>query len=347
MEACIQISVIVPVYNSGQYLARCIESVLHQSFADFELLLINDGSSDDSGSICSDYAAKDSRIRVFHQNNAGVSAARNFGMKQMQGKYLTFVDADDYVYLNYLKDLYESLRFDKGSGLAIQGLMLVTPENEVLSKKELGDAFVKSQDFGFAICRYRLYGQGYIASKLYDVNLIRKHNLHFDTRFKVLEDLFFMYQYLLHCDYMILSDKSNYVYVQYPNSGCRTLHPFDTVYAGFRFYQDLLMELTHKWVFPQNKDRNGLYTSVMLGFDWSLKTDYQQGRNVPRKVRIAHLQLLINDNYRMMCDYYHPVYKLDKLGKILLKARFYCLYDYYIVFLIKMHVTSFLHAPHC
>lgn len=112
------ISVIVPVYNSGQYLARCIESVLHQSFVDFELLLINDGSSDDSSSICSDYAVRDNRIRVFHQNNAGVSAARNLGIKEIRGKYLAFVDADDYVYPNYLKDLYESLRFDKGSGLA-------------------------------------------------------------------------------------------------------------------------------------------------------------------------------------------------------------------------------------
>lgn len=111
MEVYAQISVIVPVYNAGQHLDRCIKSILCQSFVDFELLLIDDGSSDDSASICDNYASKDNRIRVFHQSNAGVSAARNLGLKEMCGKYLAFVDADDYVSPYYLADLYAGLRF--------------------------------------------------------------------------------------------------------------------------------------------------------------------------------------------------------------------------------------------
>ena len=345
MEVQIQISVIVPIYNAGPYLVRCIESIIQQSFVDFELLLIDDGSFDGSDLICDDYAAKDCRIRVFHQSNAGVCAARNLGLKEMRGKYLAFVDADDYVYPHYLKDLYESLCLDRKNGLIIQSLLQISPIGKVLSKKELGDAFFESQDFGKAICFYQLYKQGYIASKLYDADLIRKHNLCFDTRIKVLEDLFFMYQYLLYCDYMILSSKLNYVYVEYPDSGCRTLHSFDTVYTGFRFYQDLLTELVDRWDFPQDEDRKGLYASVMLGFDWSLKADYQKGQKIPRNIRLAHLRLLVGDNYRMMCNYHHPVFKLDKIGKMLLKVHLYGLYDWYIILLIKMHVTSFLHSP--
>lgn len=191
MEVHAQISVIVPVYNAGQHLDRCIKSILCQSFVDFELLLINDGSSDDSASICDNYASGDNRIRVFHQNNTGVSAARNLGLKEMRGKYLAFVDADDNVSPYYLADLYAGLRLDKGSGLIIQSLVQVTPEGEELSKKRAGNAFVGSVDFGMAICDYRLYEQGYIASKLYDVKLIRKYELCFDERIKVLEDLFF------------------------------------------------------------------------------------------------------------------------------------------------------------
>ena len=110
MEVHAQISVIVPVYNAGQHLDRCIKSILCQSFVDFELLLINDGSSDDSASICDNYASGDNRIRVFHQNNTGVSAARNLGLKEMRGKYLAFVDADDYVSPYYLADLYALYR---------------------------------------------------------------------------------------------------------------------------------------------------------------------------------------------------------------------------------------------
>lgn len=346
MEVHVQISVIVPVYNAGSQLDRCIKSILCQSFVDFELLLIDDGSSDDSASICDVYASKDHRVRVFHQDNAGVSAARNFGLKEIRGKYLAFVDADDYVSPRYLADLYADLRPDRGSGLIVQSLVQVSPEGEELSRKRAGEAFAESVDFGLAICHHRLYEQGYIASKLYDAELIRKCGLRFDERIKVLEDLFFMYQYMLHCDYLVLSNTSNYIYVRYPTSGCRTLHPFDSVYAGFCFYQELLAKLAAKWAFPEKEEQRGLYASVMLGFDWSLKTDYWQRHNVSRKERISHLRLLVGDHYRMMCEHYHPVYKLDKIGKLFLKARLYGLYDCYMIFLIKMHITSFLHAPH-
>ena len=100
-----KISVIVPVYNTGQYLPRCIDSILSQTFTDFELLLIDDGSTDNSGMICDEYAAKDSRIRVFHKENGGVSSARNFGLAQASGEYIGWVDSDDWIEPN----MYELL----------------------------------------------------------------------------------------------------------------------------------------------------------------------------------------------------------------------------------------------
>ena len=90
-----KISIIVPVYNVEQYLPRCIDSILNQSFADFELLLIDDGSKDKSGAICDEYAAKDSRITVFHKKNGGVSSARNVGLDNARGEWLAFIDGDD------------------------------------------------------------------------------------------------------------------------------------------------------------------------------------------------------------------------------------------------------------
>ena len=91
------ISVIVPVYNSEQTLHRCIDSILGQTYRNFELLLINDGSKDRSGEICDEYASNDSRISVFHQENSGPSAARNFGLTQAKGQYIVFQDSDDYL----------------------------------------------------------------------------------------------------------------------------------------------------------------------------------------------------------------------------------------------------------
>ena len=101
MKSNPKISIIVPVYNVEQYLPRCIDSILNQSFADFELLLIDDGSKDKSGAICDEYAAKDSRVRVYHKENGGVSSARNIGLENARGEWLSFIDGDDEITEGY------------------------------------------------------------------------------------------------------------------------------------------------------------------------------------------------------------------------------------------------------
>ena len=104
------ISIIVPVYKVESYLDRCVESILTQTYRDFELLLVDDGSPDRCGEMCETWAAKDPRIRVFHKSNGGLSDARNYGLDLMRGKFVTFVDSDDYVmpdYLEYLISLFD------------------------------------------------------------------------------------------------------------------------------------------------------------------------------------------------------------------------------------------------
>lgn len=108
-----EISVIVPVYKVEEYLPQCIDSILAQTFTDFELLLVDDGSPDCCGEICEEYAGKDMRIRVFHQANAGLSCARNTGLMNARGRYVTFIDSDDYVKPCYLERLYGALPADK------------------------------------------------------------------------------------------------------------------------------------------------------------------------------------------------------------------------------------------
>lgn len=99
------ISVIVPVYNTEQYLHRCIDSILSQTYTNFELLLIDDGSSDGSGNICDKYAEKDPRVRVFHKENGGVSSARNLGLDNANGEWVTFVDSDDWISEDYFSNV--------------------------------------------------------------------------------------------------------------------------------------------------------------------------------------------------------------------------------------------------
>lgn len=103
-----RISIIIPVYNSELYLHNCLDSVLSQVFTDFELILINDGSTDSSGEICDEYAENDSRIRVFHQDNQGQAAARNFGVNQARTEWIYFVDSDDIIHPQMLETLYNN-----------------------------------------------------------------------------------------------------------------------------------------------------------------------------------------------------------------------------------------------
>lgn len=101
-----EVSVIVPVYNVEQYLCRCIDSILAQTFCDIEVILIDDGSKDTSGSICDRYAKKDSRVTVIHKENEGVSVARNCGLAIAKGKYIMFCDSDDYVETTWVEKLH-------------------------------------------------------------------------------------------------------------------------------------------------------------------------------------------------------------------------------------------------
>lgn len=112
-----QISVIVPVYKVEKYIHECVDSILAQTFSDFELILVDDGSPDNCGAICDEYAAKDSRVRVIHQDNQGLSGARNSGMDIAEGKFITFVDSDDIVHESYLETLY--LAMDEDTDISI------------------------------------------------------------------------------------------------------------------------------------------------------------------------------------------------------------------------------------
>ncbi len=103
------ISVVVPVYNVEKYVGRCISSILGQTYKDFELILVDDGSRDGSGALCDDYAARDARVRVVHKENGGVSSARNLGIAMAKGEYIAFVDSDDWLETDYFEQAAEVL----------------------------------------------------------------------------------------------------------------------------------------------------------------------------------------------------------------------------------------------
>ena len=101
------ISIVIPVYNTKTFLAQCVDSILLQTYKNFECILVDDGSSDGSGELCDDYSLKDDRVSVFHIQNGGVSKARNYGIAKAKGQYISFIDSDDFVLADYLETMVQ------------------------------------------------------------------------------------------------------------------------------------------------------------------------------------------------------------------------------------------------
>lgn len=126
-----EISVIIPVYNADKWLHRCVDSILAQRFTDFEVLLVDDGSTDSSGAICDEYATIDSRVRVFHKPNGGVSSSRNYGLERAVGQWITYVDSDDWIEYNYLEFLItKAIKTD--SDIVFSDFWFDYPESKVI-----------------------------------------------------------------------------------------------------------------------------------------------------------------------------------------------------------------------
>ena len=130
-----KVSVIVPVYNTETYLPACVDSVLHQSFADFEVILVDDGSTDGSPALCDRYAAANDRIRVVHQKNGGLSAARNAGLACAKGKYVFFLDSDDCIVSDALQKLYDLAEEKNAQTVFFEGFLIDEEGNKIYDRE--------------------------------------------------------------------------------------------------------------------------------------------------------------------------------------------------------------------
>lgn len=182
-----EISVIVPIYNGENYLRRCLDSILCQSFTDFELLLINDGSKDSSGAICDEYATRDNRIRVFHKENGGVSSARNLGLDNMCGEWVAFCDCDDWIESDYLEKMFEKTL---GVDLVLTSIIGEAENGEFIWKETIND----SEDQVSQIVLKNIIGR-VPHSKLFKREIIERNQIRFDTRMKLAEDTKFNLDY--------------------------------------------------------------------------------------------------------------------------------------------------------
>ncbi len=221
------ISIIIPVYNAKQYLRRCLDSILSQSFYRYEVLMIDDGSSDGSSDICDEYIAKDMRFRVFHRENHGVSCARNLGLSELRGEWFTFVDADDYLLENalstYINHITEDIDLVSAYYKKIddKGNIIKQPTAQYAKKISFEEALLDQYDpIGESG-----YFNGYIWDKLFRTSVMREHNIRFNEQIHVKEDGLFIVEFICKSRRNVyLTTEAVYGYAQNESSVMNGLH---------------------------------------------------------------------------------------------------------------------------
>lgn len=243
-------SIIVPVYNAEKTLNRCVDSILAQTYKNFELFLVNDGSCDHSAEIIDQYAAQDSRIIAIHKQNGGVSSARNIALDRAKGKFIAFADSDDEMRPQWIETFMEIIGT---SDIAVQAIDFKGYETEIMS---IGNH--KSEDAKILVEKLmEKYILGYLFAKLFKKEIIETHHIRFNETIHLREDDIFVLDYLVYVKSWSSTTQSNYIYYM-PTA--------DKKYGTSR------TECTEYLFNSLNLIYNGIYSPLVLTKQsWSLK----------------------------------------------------------------------------
>ena len=289
------ISIIVPIFNTEKHLHQCLDSILSQSYENFECLLINDGSTDASASICREYVAKDARFRYFEKENGGVSSARNLGIERSGGAYITFIDSDDWVEFDYLEVLYAAIiqetadisvstyrTYEMSKNQWLFHAFKRVEHQKVFSRQELFNKlmFLDSLDssYGFASCK-----------------LVRKSvltGIWFNESTHLGEDMEFWFKLYLIAEKSVFSNRDTYVYRRDLN---------DSRYATLKHIRSDVQQRLNFIAFlrARGMDTDNFVNALLNklhGMKMNLELDQLEYREVMRYIEEVVLLLEVNIN---------------------------------------------------
>ena len=286
------LSIIVPVYKVENYLPKCIDSILAQTFTDFELILVDDGSPDDCPALCDAAAEKDARVRVIHQKNGGLSAARNAGLDAARGAWIGFVDSDDYIAPEMYEVLYQAVQ-STGADLALCDYAEVDeagtpcpPMHVSLSEGELTGQELLKRASGLMVqlAWNKLYRRAIFTQLRYPEG-------------KLNEDLFLIPEVCLQIQKAVVVPKALYYYVQRGGSimsGNKTLRHFDAAEAAQRYWECLVENAAYDALANAAKFTMGSVSRVYRQLPPAL-------RKAPRSREMLRMQFEVVDRTRRYC----------------------------------------------
>lgn len=279
-----KISIIVPIWNSEGYLRRCVDSILGQTYSDIELILVDDGSTDQSPKICDEYARKDAKVRVFHKENGGVSSARNLGMRNATGECICFVDSDDYIPLTSIADLYE--------GYCKNEVQCCCATKDPQVRKD-APLLISIKNEPQQLLHYLVQSDSYtVYSKLFDLNVIRANNLWFDEKLRTSEDALFIRQLFRYCSRIVLIQKT--VYCRDPsNADSITKKGYAEYASNFERKLNALTELCDATALSPAETEQFLYQRAAHGLRICMYHYFQNWKAEEDRLRLTELALEI------------------------------------------------------
>lgn len=267
------VSIVVPIYNSAKTLDRCINSLINQTYKNIEIILVNDGSEDDSLEICKKYEKNDDRIIIYDNENHGVSYTRNFGIQKAKGKYITFVDSDDYIEQNMIKDML--IKAKKNIDLVISGMIMRDKFSRTIAIYKLKEKKYIFNKFMEVLNKdYQLISICGPCCKLYKTEIIKENNIYFRKDMCMGEDTMFNIEYLRKCKNIVSLENIYYNYMrENPNSLFSRYYPDfikinDFVFSKFlkmlneRNVSDLAISIFEENYF------NILFSSINMDFKY-------------------------------------------------------------------------------
>ena len=295
-----KVSIIIPVYNTARYLPACLDSIRSQTYQDFECILIDDGSTDNSGAICDDCAAKDPRFRVLHCKNGGVSVARNRGVKQARGEWICYVDSDDMVTPDYLQAMVEAI-------CSKRCLVMGNLSDERMSGNLREDITLHGEEMvRYLLESGALFLSGPVA-KLFRRDLLLKHDIHFPEGIHYGEDMVYLFQYLNVIDDVAIRKTINYQVRFRDDSLTCGYYPFASEHACF----EMCLEAMSRFVgrlenSPEEQTRLVWSNKVADAFIRCPKCLYAGHQEMGFWEKIRLLKGIPAEHYRNFGKYFRP-----------------------------------------